>query len=99
MFPIVPACSKAFLGPFSRTKGPCREAGSLAGLTDRDNLHVTRPDAHGVADAIAEQRPRERRQMRNRAVRWVGFVFADDPVGLFATVVPGDCHQASKPHL
>src|SRR5690606_11110835 len=69
------------------------------GLRDGENLDLAGADARGVADSLAEQRPRERRHIGERALGRIRLVLADDAVGLLAAVLAdeGDAHP--EPHL
>jgi hypothetical protein len=68
------------------------------GSDNLDDLRIGLSGPNGVADFFAEQRARHRRNMRERAARGIGLVFADDPKGLAASIVAYDGHGRAEMH-
>jgi hypothetical protein len=67
-------------------------------LRDRLDFSIIAAGANGVADPLAEQRSRERRDVRDRALRRISFVLADDPERLSPSVFARDRNVASELH-
>lgn len=55
---------------------------------------ATGPDH--IPDSPPQKRPRERRGVRYRSGRGIGFILSDDPKGLLASVMANDRHSASE---
>src|ERR1700761_2036163 len=47
-------------------------------------------DCDRLSRAVGQERVGQRRQMGERAARWVGLIFAHDPKALLAAVVPAE---------
>src|SRR5262249_30732523 len=64
-----------------------------------DDLGLGVCHLYSVADLLSEQRARQRRHMRERPVRGVGLVLANDAERLAAAVVAHDAHGRAEMHL
>jgi hypothetical protein len=51
---------------------------------------------YDIPDSPPEKCPRERRGVRYRSGRGIGFILSDDPKGLLASVMANDRHSASE---
>ena len=82
-----------------RDQGRTRLSGCHAGAarsSDRDDLGLSLPRGHGVADMLAKEAAGERRSMGNRALCRIGFVLTDDAERLPAAIVAHDRHGAGE---
>ena len=59
---------------------------------DRDDLGFRISSLHHLADLAAGERSRDRRDIRECAVRWIGFILANDSPGLAAAILALDGH-------
>src|ERR1700688_2700164 len=65
-------------------------------LTDRGDLGLVLACRDDIPDRLPQQRARQRRDVRYRALRRIGLVLADDRKSLLAPVVANDRHGASE---
>ena len=70
-----------------------------AASSDLDDLGLGLRDLYRVADRFAEQGARQRRGVRHRAVRGIGFVLADDAESLTPAIVAHDGYGCAEMHL
>src|SRR5260370_8068969 len=73
--------------------------GSCFAIADRLDFGLPAAGRDDVADAFSEHRFRKRRDVRDRALGGIGFVFADDPERLLPAVVAPDGHAGAKPYF
>src|SRR5260370_37689321 len=71
--------------------------GSGFPIADRLDFGLPAAGRDDVADGFSEHRFRKRRDVRDRALGGIGFVFADDPEHLPPAVVAPDGHAGAKP--
>src|ERR1700733_13726900 len=80
--------SKQTSAPRGETKRGCPSRdGMKKALPDRQNLHLTAGDLDALAGRLAEQRARQRRDVRQRALCRRCFVFADNAESVGAAVL------------
>src|SRR5690348_3925193 len=76
----------------------CHWIASPSTLANPQNLHLAAADRDHITHRLAEQRARQRRHMRERTMRGVGLVLADDAEGLPAAVVAFDGDGCAELH-
>jgi hypothetical protein len=59
-------------------------------------LGFVAPGPYDIPDSPPEKCPRERRGVRYRSGRGIGFILSDNPKGLLASVMANDRHSASE---
>src|SRR6185369_1147979 len=74
--------SKAWMAGTSPDMTNVDSVQGVTALGNSDDRHVGISGADHVADLLAHQRARHRRNIRQRAMRGVGLVLADDAPGL-----------------
>src|SRR5258708_36230547 len=84
---------------FSAGFGRLLALGSGFPIADRLDFGLPAAGRDDVADAFSEHRFRKRRDVRDRALGGIGFVFADDPERLLAAVVAPDGHGGAEPYF
>src|SRR5260370_38616595 len=84
---------------FSAGFGRLLALGSGFPLADRLDFGWPAAGRDDVADAFSEHRFRKRRDVRDRALGGIGFVFADDPERLLPAVVAPDGHGGAEPYF
>jgi hypothetical protein len=65
-------------------------------LPDCGYLGFVATGPYDIPDSPPEKRPRERRGVRYRSGRGIGFILSDDPKSLLASVTANDRHGASE---
>src|SRR6185437_2443494 len=86
---------------FPSLASPRRALTTLSGAStspNPQNLRLAAADRDNIPHRLAEQRARQRRDMRERAMRRVGLVLADDAEGLTAAVVAFDADGCAELH-
>jgi hypothetical protein len=68
----------------------------LSQSLDCSYLGFALPGPDDIANRLAEKRPGERRSVRYRSARRIGFVLADDAKALLASVITNDRHGISE---
>src|SRR5271168_5074518 len=63
---------------------------------NRENLDLAIANSDDVADRLAHQRARHRRNVRDRSVARIGLVLADDPERLPPAVVARECDAMAE---
>src|SRR5258705_5533666 len=84
---------------FSAGFGRLLALGSGSPIADRLDFGLPIAGRDDVANALSEHRFRKRRDVRNRTLGGIGFVFADDPERLLPAVVAPDGHGGAEPHF
>jgi hypothetical protein len=79
---------------------PCRKSGSARAAStasgDCNDLGVRFPGSYAIANLLTHQSPCHWRDIRDRTARGIGFVLANDPVGLPAPIIPPDGHATTE---
>ena len=68
------------------------------GSGDRDDLEFLIACSDDVAGGLAQQQPRDRRHMGDRAGLRIGFILADDAIGLHAAVGSAEGDRRAEGH-
>src|SRR5258707_4135804 len=84
---------------FSAGFGRLLALGSGFPIADRLDFGLPAAGRDDVADAFSEHGFRKRRDVRDRALGGIGFVFADDPERLLPAVVARDGHGGAEPYF
>jgi hypothetical protein len=66
---------------------------------DPDDLGPAGAGLNDIAHAFTEHRSRQRRDLRDRALGWIGFILTNDPERLLPAIVAYDSHRRAEPHL
>ena len=62
----------------------------LTGHSDPDDLGFAGAGLNDIAHAFPEHRSRQRRDLRDRALGWIGFILTNDPERLLPAIVAYD---------
>src|SRR5258706_6866318 len=77
----------------------CLPFGGGFPIADRLDFGLPTAGRDNVADAFSEHGFRKRRDVRDRALGGIGFVFADDPERLLPAVVAPDGYPGAEPYF
>jgi hypothetical protein len=66
---------------------------------DPDDLGLAGAGLNDIGHAFTEHQSRQRRDLTDRALGWIGFILTNDPERLLPAIVAYDGHRRAEPHL